>query len=60
MYRIEQILKRLIGTVSQSRSPERGHGLVSAPLTTALLYSTQTLRFQAGLARVEGGVHKET
>ena len=29
MYKIEQLLKPLIGTVSQSGSPERGHGLVS-------------------------------
>jgi len=29
MYKTEQLLKPLIGTVSQSGSPERGHGLVS-------------------------------
>jgi len=29
MYKIEQLLNSLIGSVSQSGSPERGHGLVS-------------------------------
>jgi hypothetical protein len=33
MYKIEQLLKPLMGTVSQSGSPERGHGLVSETST---------------------------